>query len=336
MNPLKIGLVGTGYAAKVRAEALQADSRACLVAVAGHRTEKTEAFSQTFGVEAIESWAGLVERPDLDVVIISNVNREHGKVAHAALQAGKHVIVDYPLALDVSEAEALIALSKAQGKLLHVEHIELLSSIHQALKQALPAIGSVFHVRYASVNPQRPAPKKWTYQPALFGFPLVGAISRLHRLVDLFGQVATVSCQTRYWSSEGGFSNQSEFDTYTTCLCIAQLRFVSGLLAEVVYGKGEMLWQEERTLEIQGEKGAIIFEGEQGRLVQADQTIPLESGSRRGLFAKDTAIVLDHLLSGTPLYVSSEASLYTLRVADAARRSAETSQTVHLENLESS
>lgn len=48
--------------------------------------------------------------------------------------------------------------------------------------------------------------------------------------------------------------------------------------------------------------------------------------SRRGLFTKDTAMVLDHLTIGTPLYVTPAASLYRLKVADAAKQSAKPQQ----------
>jgi biliverdin reductase len=326
MLPLKTGLVGTGYAARLRAETLKADSRSHLVSVVGHHPDQTAAFADSYDAQRVDDWATLIEQPDLDLVIIATINRDHGSIARAALQAGKHVVVEYPLALEVAEAEALITLAKAQNKLLHVEHIELLSGIHQAIASALPAIGTPFHVRYASTNPQRPAPQKWTYQPELFGFPLVGAVSRIHRLTHLFGKVITVSCQARFWHPSGSAS------FYSSCLCTAQLRFASGLIAEVVYGKGEALWQAERTLVIQGEQGAILIDGEQGTLVQAEETRSLDMGTRRGLFAKDTAMVLDHLTIGSSLYVSPASSLYALKVADAARRAAETGQTVYLES----
>jgi biliverdin reductase len=321
--PIRVGLIGTGYAAKLRAETLQADLRSHLVAVAGHYPDSTAAFSQTYSAEAIDSWTELIAS-DLDLVVIATVNRDHGAIAAAALQAGKHVVVEYPLALEIAAAEALIALAQTQNKLLHVEHIELLSGIHQAVVDALPAIGTPFYVRYASINPQRPAPQKWTYQPELFGFPLIGAVSRIHRLTNLFGPVATVNCEARFWSNSGLSSS------YASCICTAHLRFTSGLVAEVIYGKGESLWQAERTLVIQAEQGAILIDGEQGRLVQADGERSLDMGTRRGLFARDTTMVLDHLTTGAPLYVTSAASLYALKVADAARRSAETGQTVYL------
>lgn len=322
MDPIRVGLAGTGYAAKLRAETLQADGRSHLVAVTGHTSASTATFSESFGAEPMDSWEALVSRDDLDLVIIATVNRDHGAIAQAALQSGKSVVVEYPLSLDLAQAEHLVRLAKTQGKLLHVEHIELLSGIHTTIREALPEVGAVFYVRSSTINPQHPAPHKWTYSRELFGFPLIGALSRIHRLVDLFGQITTVSCQTRFWATDPDF--------YTACLCTAQLRFTSGLVAEVIYGKGNAFWQPERGLSIQGQKAALLLEGEQGSLVRADGTHPLQVGSRRGLFAKDTTMVLDHLTQGTPLYITPEASLYSLRIADAARRSAETGQTISI------
>ena len=320
-RPIRVGIVGTGYAAKLRAETLQKDDRAHLVAIVGHNPEKTAEFSQTYEAEVENSWQQLVERDDIDLVTICNINKEHGAIASSALQNHKHVIVEYPLALDVPQAEELITLAKAQNKLLHVEHIELLGGLHQALKQHLPQIGAVFYARYSTITPQHPAPRKWTYNQDLFGFPLCGAISRIHRLTDLFGTVATVSCQNRYWGTDSEFF-------YQACLCTAQLRFDSGVVAEVIYGKGETLWQDERKFIVHGEKGGLIFDKDEGVLVQAQETTPIELGSRRGLFALDTAMVLDYLLTNTPIYVEVEASLYALKVADAARRSAQSGETV--------
>lgn len=325
MHPIKVGLVGTGYAAKVRAASIQADVRSELVAVVGHTIEQVRSFSVSYSAEAMDDWLALVRRPDIELIIIATINRDHGSIAQAALQAGKHVVVEYPLAIELEEAKALVTLSQAQNRLLHVEHIELLSGIHKAVKTALPAIGTPFYGRYTNLNGQHPAPRKWTYSTNLFGFPLMGAVSRIHRLTDLFGPVTAITCEAKFWPNV----EPSEF--YQGCLCTAQLRFTNGFVADVVYGKGETIWQSVRTLEIHGQTGGILINGEQGLLVQVDQTQTLDMGSRRGLFAKDTAMVLDHLTQGTPLYVSLQDSLYALQVADAARRSVISGETITLE-----
>ena len=199
---VRVGLVGTGYAARLRAEALVNDQRTQLVAVAGNQRENTAAFAQKYATEAFSGWQQLVERQDIDLVVIATVNRDHGSIVRAALMQGKHVIVEYPLSVDVAEAEELIALAKSQSKLLHVEHIELLGGVHQALKHHIAKVGEVFYVRYSTISPQNPAPSKWTYNHELFGFPLIGALSRLHRLIDLFGNVLSLNCHQRYWQTD--------------------------------------------------------------------------------------------------------------------------------------
>jgi biliverdin reductase len=57
----------------------------------------------------------------------------------------------------------------------------------------------------------------------------------------------------------------------------------------------------------------------------------LDVGGRRGLFVQESTAVLDFLLAGMPLYISPQASLYALRVADACRQSAETGQRCRVE-----
>jgi biliverdin reductase len=239
------------------------------------------------------------------------------------LFAKKHVVVEYPLTLSVSEAESLSALAKNQNCLLHVEHIELMGGMHQSLVSQLPKIGQPFYARYATIVPQHPAPKKWTFNHEMFGFPLMGALSRLHRFTHVFGEVKSVSCRATYQPS-------SDPAYYSSCQCSGQFLFKNGLLLDVIYGKGEAVWVPERKLEIQGSTGALVFDGDRGTLIQADGSHEIEVPGRRGLFSRDMAAVLDHLLDQVPLYVTLEQSLYTMKVAEAAKRSAEIGKTIEL------
>lgn len=324
LSHVKVGLVGTGFVAKLRAETLQTLPQATLVAVVGHTPDRARAFAEQFQAEWVSSWVELIHRPDIDLVVISTINQEHGAIAYAALNAGKHVVVEYPLSLDVAEAERIVALARSRQLLLHVEHLELLGGVHEAFKAALPEIGRVGYVRYATVTPQRPVGDRWTYQPQLFGFPLVGALSRLHRLIDGFGKVECVSGYSQTWHRPGERG-------YHSCLCSAQLQFAQGIIAEVTYAKGENFWQSERRLIVEGTTGALIFDGDTGVCVNAAGQHPLSVGARRGLFVKDTTMVINHLTADQPLYVTPEASLYSLRVADAIRLAVAQQQVIKLE-----
>ncbi len=317
-KPIRVGIIGTGFAAKLRADTFYTDDRTHLVAVAGNDFDRTQTFAHSYNAEVVADWQELVQRQDIDLVAICTINSLHGAIARLALQHGKHAIVEYPLSLDPVEAEELLTLAATNRLLLHVEHIELLGGLHQALTQSLPAIEPVSYVRYVTIAPKHPAPRRWTYNSELFGFPLVGALSRLHRLTDRFGEVATASAQARFWDAP---ESAPESGFHRACLCTAQLQFTSGVLGEVVYGKGETFWQAQNRMEVHGDRGTLILEPDRGELIRDGVVQPLTIGSRRGLFTQDTKMAIDFLVDGTPLYVQNTQSVYTLKVADRLRRS---------------
>jgi biliverdin reductase len=320
-QPMRVGIVGSGFVAKLRTEILSQDARIKLVAIAG-TPEKAQAIAQEFNIpEVHQYWSELVVRPDVDLVVICNVNRDHGAVVGQSLRSGKHVIVEYPLSFNLAEAEELVNLAKQNNLLLHVEHIELLGGVHQLVMEHLSKVGTPFYARYSTKSPQRPVPDKWTYKPDLFGFPLTAAVSRLNRIIVLFGKVKAVSCQLRY-------SGDNLPWQFTSCVCNAQLQFENGVLADISYSKGENFWQPERIMELQGSQGALIFSADKGKLITADGEMELDAGTTRGLFKKDTENVLSHVFTGTPLYTNHESILHSLAVANAAEKAAATQQVI--------
>jgi biliverdin reductase len=325
MIPLKVGIVGTGYAAKQRVTVLSEDRRVESVLVAGNDVDRVAEFAANYSVVAIDSWQELIQLPELDLIFVCTVNSQHGTIARAAIEADKNVVVEYPLALDLHEAASIVTLAKAKHKLLHIEHIELIGGLHRAIVNYLPEIGNVFYARYATLSGDRSVTRNWKYDRQRFGFPLAAALSRIHRLTDLFGTVSTVSCQNRYWDI-------ADTDYFTACLCDARLVFSNGIIADVTYGKGNIFWHPHRTFEIHGDRGTLLFEGETGTVIRDRQRTAIEVVSRRGLFAKDTAMVLDNLISGTSLYVNPNASLYALQVAESARIASITERIVTVSN----
>ncbi|MDJ1182869.1 Gfo/Idh/MocA family protein [Roseofilum casamattae] len=324
--PVRAGIIGTGFAAGRRARALQEDDRAQLVAAVGHQPEKTEQFARTYGLQVLPHWQDLVALSDLDLVVVSTINRDCAAIAKGALQARKHVVVEYPLALNLTAGRELLVLAQNQQRLLHVEHIEVLGELHQVFKQALSQLGEVSYARYSKIAPKHPAPQRWSYQKSLFGFPLVASLSCIHRLTDAFGMVSSVSCQTRYWPEEQ--------EQYGACLSTAQLTFKCGTIADIIYAKGDRFWHPERRLEARGSQGSIICSSQSALLIQEDRTREIAIGSRRGLFAEDTRQVLNHLIAAEPLYITAEASLYALQVACAAEQSAATGRVVWVDELD--
>ncbi len=304
-----VAIIGTGFAAHKRVEALQKIPQVELVAVASRNAERAQCFAEQHHLSAVSSSAQLWKIQQLDLVFICTVNADHGALVQQALECNKHVVVEYPLALDVTQATQLISLARKRQRLLHVEHIELIGGLHQSMQQHMVAVGTPYYVNYRTFAPKQPAPRKWSYCPELVGFPLMAALSRIQRLTDLFGAVEYVTCQERL--------QQQDAHYFCSCLYSAQLRFCNGILAELTYGKGEGLWQRSRYIEVRGDQGCLIFDGNQGTLVTAAGEQSIAAVPRQGLFQKDTHWVVEHLVKGKPMYVQPEESLYALRVAAA-------------------
>lgn len=322
---LRVGIVGTGYVAKARAEIFRSDPRTELVAIAGS-PERVTPLAQEWGIAGYFYWSELVVSNELDVVVVANVNREHASVVRQALKAGKQVIVDYPLAFDYQEAVELWALADRQELVLHTEQIEILTGVHQQARAWLTEIGDPCLLKYSTTNPQRPAPQKWTYQPSQFGFPLLASVSRLHRLIDLAGTVEEVFCQLQYRGDDLPYS-------FHTCMCQVLLRFSSGAIAEVGYHKGEQVWQSERVLEVQGTRGGIFFRSEQGKLVTPTGEETFTAPPPKGLFRQDTEQFLAHLLDKQPIYTDRHKVLHAIATANACEKSVQEHRPVRVQEI---
>lgn len=325
----KVGIIGTGFAARQRAQTILQDPGAELVAAVGHSPAGREAFCREFQVPVWEDPATLWENAAIDLVFISTINQDHASLVRTALKRNLHVVVEYPLALDLAEARELINLARERRCLLHVEHIELLSGIHQSLRSGLAQVGCVHLVRYSTINAKPPEPGRWTFSPELFGFPLFGAVSRINRLIDLLGPVEQVFCENRYF----GLSESDGVHFYRGCLCLANLRFTGGAVGEVVYAKGEGFWRSQMQLELVGSTGALIHDGERLVYLGGEGMRELDPGSKRGLFNRDTLAVLAALRDGEPLYIKPHDTLHALAVAAAAERSAQSAQVERVETF---
>lgn len=103
-------ILGAGVIAEYYREAIQAnaDNGAELVAVGHYREERFEAIREQYGVP-VAPYEAVLDHPDVEVVCISTPSGQHAQQAIQAAQAGKHVLVEKPMALTVEEAEAIIA-----------------------------------------------------------------------------------------------------------------------------------------------------------------------------------------------------------------------------------
>ncbi|MAW60630.1 MAG: oxidoreductase [Planctomycetes bacterium] len=123
-KPLRIGMIGYGFMGKAHSNAYrklaqffpELAHRPQLQVLCGRDEAKARAFAETWGYQDVETdWHKLIERDDVDVIDIGTPNKTHRDIAIAAAQAGKWVLCEKPLAMDVAEAEEMTAAVEAAG-----------------------------------------------------------------------------------------------------------------------------------------------------------------------------------------------------------------------------
>ncbi|HEX7916275.1 oxidoreductase [Rudaea sp.] len=145
-TPIRVGLIGYGYAGKTfHAPLIAATPGLQLACVASSDAAKVHADWPQ--VEVVADAPTLIARDDIDLVVIATPNETHAPLARTALRAGKHVVVDKPFALDLDEARDLIATAKENDRLLSVFHNRRWDSDFLGVKQAIAdgLIGRVVH-----------------------------------------------------------------------------------------------------------------------------------------------------------------------------------------------
>ena len=274
---MKIAVLGAGRAGRARVAAVEAHPRCRLAGVVRRRPGP--------GDPDLDAVLG---DPSVDAVIVCTPNRLHAPTVRVALEAGKHVAVEFPLAGDSAEAAELFDRASARGRVLHVEHIELLSGSQHRLREAARGLGRPRggELRFRGGN------AGWIGQDELAGGAGLRALARLHRLVDLFGRAEVQRCGLE--RSGDGYRLE------------VGLRFARG---------GETSLLEERApglsrateWEIECEAGIL-------------RTPPASPES--GLFARDLEVFVARVEMGAASYVSEERVLEVLRLVDAIDRPA--------------
>ena len=165
MPDLNVALIGYGYAGKtIHAPLLRAAKGLNLTTVVSSRPDDVHKDLPDVAVCDLET---ALTDASIDLVVIATPNDLHAPQAHAALDAGKHVVVDKPFALDVGQAQGLIDHARDVDRLLSVFHCRRWDSNHLTFERLRPRLGDLYQVvlRYDRWRPvvrdrwrERPGP----------------------------------------------------------------------------------------------------------------------------------------------------------------------------------
>ncbi|MBP2079434.1 Gfo/Idh/MocA family protein [Oceanobacillus polygoni] len=150
MAKLKVAVIGCGSIARQRhLIEYDANPNVEITAVCDIVEERAEEMAQTYGAKAYTDYKQLLETENVDAVSICLPNYLHAPVSILALNAGKHVLCEKPMATSSEEAENMIQAAKENGKKLMIGHNQRFVASHQKAKQLIESgeTGKIYSFR---------------------------------------------------------------------------------------------------------------------------------------------------------------------------------------------
>jgi predicted dehydrogenase len=278
-QPLGIGMVGYGFMGRAHSQAWRTVGHMYalpllprLAAICGRNEHAVRAVAEQQGWPAWETdWRRLIERDDVDLVDVSTPGSSHAEIAIAALEAGKHVLCEKPLANSVEEGEAMVAAAAQAAERgvqamvgLNYRRVPAMAVARQLVADG--RLGELRHVRGTYLQ-------DWLVDP---DFPLVwrlqaeeagsGALGDLGvHLVDLLQYVAgdtlaTVVGQAATFIEERRAPEGERGEVTVDDAALFQGRFTGGALGSFEVSRFATGRKNALRLELNGSLGSLAFD----------------------------------------------------------------------------
>ena len=105
---MRVAIIGAGLQARRRAPVVHNWPDAEIKIITAEHLEHAKELARELGCEAGVGWEGIVDRADVDAVLVLTPPNTHAEISNAAMKAGKHVLCEKPLSRTIKEAEELI------------------------------------------------------------------------------------------------------------------------------------------------------------------------------------------------------------------------------------
>ncbi len=324
MARLGVGLIGCGPMGRSLAKSLQSVPEAALVAVSDPVEEARQQAAQEQRVPAHADYQELLARADVGAVIVATPTYLHPEISIAAAAAGKHVFCEKPMALSLTDCDAMIAAAqRAKVKLMVGQVLRLLFPFARVAELAREAeLGAPVAVDISRYGPWRPR-AGWRRYRSQSGGPLYELnVHELDFLRHLCGEVAEVS-------AHGGNFLHPEYDfpdLYFVTLCLksgAVARLRGGGAGQVSKYDGEAICP----------RGTISWQWGEGKVYRPDaepEPITRDQWGKPDGFVWELTSFVEWVLRDTPPVITAPDGRAAVELAQAAYLSLEERRPVAL------
>jgi len=271
-KPIGVAIVGCGLIGTKRAAVLAEDDETRLVAVADVTADRAERLAQQYGCEAFTDWQSLIQREEVEVVIVSTSNNWLASVTIEAARNGKHVLCEKPMGRDVGEARQMLQAARANRTFLKIgfnhRYHPAIRKAHELVQNG--GIGNPYYIRCVYGHGGRLGYEKdWRANRNLSGGGEM--LDQGIHLVDLcrwfFGDFKEVSAFTAAYFWRGSVDNllsdtSDDASTPVEDNAFALMRTVDGRIA--LLHASWTQWKNRFTFEVYGDAGHVSIDGLNG------------------------------------------------------------------------
>ena len=248
---VRIGLIGVGNVGRAHAEAIRSIPQAELTAVADPNEKAASQLAQNHQATAYAEVYEMIEKEDLQAVIIASPTPFHFFQARTALESGLHVYIEPPLTRELREAEELLQIARGRNSVVTVGHALRCFPEYTMMRDRVIA-GGVGKPGMIRLGRRIQHPRGWTTNfESSGGVVLDAMIHELDYLRWTFGPVQRVFCR--------GLQGRAPTDKFDYAL--ASVRLESGAIAHI-----EASWchygQNSLGVEIAGDRSLIRYDNQ--------------------------------------------------------------------------
>ena len=347
MRTVRLGIIGAGFAAQVHAPAFRSDGRCELAAIASGSAERGAAAAAALGIgKAYPRWQELIEDETIEAVTIAVPPAAQAEIVLAALERGKAVFAEKPLAVSLADAERMVAAARAAGvpNMVDFNFTGVVPWIEARRRLAAGAIGPLRHLAvtwHVETRANLLALDNWKTRGGEGGGTLFNFGSHvLHYLEWLAGPLTGLTAR-RFAAPasalESGPAGNPAGDTFLTL----SGAYRSGAATGVAVGTAAFRGSGHR-LEFYGAEGTMVLDnptvghmrgftlrlatrGREGwrELLVEDTTDVPEADDRAAPVARLATRFLDWVVEGKPASPDFAEGLRVQALLEAARKSDE-------------
>ncbi len=311
---VRIGIIGAGYIAGVHAGLLERDERVQIVAIYDVVPERAQQLARAHDATIAASNLEVLERAD--AVFITTPNTRHVPLTLAAIEAGKHVFCEKPLATTIADAETVFEKAQGSSRVFQVGHNRRFAPVYANLKRILSDTHQP-HSAHVKMNRGELLKPEWTGDPTITGgFLYETPIHMFDMMRFLFGEIESLH-------AIGSTHEYKEIDDFSVLL-----KFASGMHATLATAAdASWLFPFERvevfchhaTLMTREMETLVCSSNLEGHLTeQSMHQLPREE---KWGYAQEDRAFIDAIVNGTPALVTAHDGLMSVRIVDAVYES---------------